>query len=93
LIYLYIPGAEFSAFRVRQRVKQGGHDIPLDDIIRRYPRSIKNLFAYAGVCDRTFCFDNKDGNVKPVFEKEKGRSAKIFDQITYARITRMAGHE
>jgi predicted ABC-type ATPase len=29
--------------RVRQRVQEGGHDVPADRILARYPRTIKNL--------------------------------------------------
>ncbi len=93
LIYLYIPSADFSALRVRQRVEQGGHNIPSEAILRRYPRSIRNLFLYADICDRTFCFDNKLGSVKPVFEKIKGKPAEIFDFETYTKIMETITHE
>lgn len=69
LFYLYVPNAEFSALRVQQRVIQGGHDIPSEDIIRRYPRSIRNLFDYAEICDHTFCLDNTQNQIVPIFEK------------------------
>lgn len=93
LIYLYIPSADFSAMRVRQRVEQGGHDIPVEDIIRRYPRSIRNLFLYAEICDQTFCFDNKRGRVNPIFEKAKGKPAEIINYETYSKILETIGHE
>ena len=35
LFYLYIPDIQFSALRVRQRVEQGGHNIMMEDIVRR----------------------------------------------------------
>ena len=93
LIYLYIPSAEFSSFRVQQRFAQGGHNVPEDAIVRRYPRSIKNLFLYSEVCDQTLCFNNKHGDVKPVFEKIKGHSLEIMDSVTYSRIMEVANHE
>ncbi len=30
--------------RVKERVKMGGHDIPIEDIIRRYERAQEHLF-------------------------------------------------
>ena len=93
LIYLYIPSAEFSAFRVQQRFKQGGHNVPADAIIRRYPRSIKNLFLYSEVCDQTLCFNNKLGDVRPVFEKVKGQPLEVMDNFTYSKIMEVVNHE
>ena len=49
LYYLYIPSAEFSLQRVKERVSWGGHDIPKEDIFRRYPRRLANLFTYSNV--------------------------------------------
>ena len=42
LFYLWIPSAEFSRLRVRQRVEAGGHDIPAEAIARRYRRTVAN---------------------------------------------------
>ena len=86
LFYLYIPDAAFSAQRVRHRVLEGGHDIPADDIVRRYPRSIRNLFAYAEVCDQTICFDNAGSRIVPIFEKRFGRPIEIEHQELFAKI-------
>ncbi len=43
LIYVALESAELSAARVQARVAAGGHNIPDEDIIRRYPRSFQNL--------------------------------------------------
>ena len=86
LFYLYIPDAAFSAQRVRHRVLEGGHNIPADDIVRRYPRSIRNLFAYAEACDRTICFDNTGSQIIPIFEKRFGQPIEIDNQELFARI-------
>ena len=86
LFYLYIPDAAFSAQRVRHRVLEGGHDIPSDDIVRRYPRSIRNLFDYAEVCDQTFCLDNTGSRKVPIFEKHLGRPFEIDNQELFAKI-------
>ena len=93
LIYLYIPSVEFSALRVQQRFEQGGHNVPLDAIVRRYPRSIKNLFLYSEVCDKTLCFNNEQGNIIPVFERTKGQSIEIIDKNTYSKIRKVVNNE
>lgn len=93
LLYLYIPGIAFSAQRVRQRVLEGGHDIPHEDIVRRYPRSIRNLFAYADVCDKTMCFDNTGNQIIPIFEKRCGQPLEIQDKERFSAIQGVLDHE
>ena len=93
LFYLYIPNAEFSAHRVRERVLKGGHDIPPDDIVRRYPRSIRNLFAYADVCDDTICFDNTGNQFVSIFEKYFGHPLTILDRERFQRCKGVLSHE
>lgn len=43
LVYLRLADVEQSIERVRRRVELGGHDIPEDDIRRRFPRSLEYL--------------------------------------------------
>lgn len=44
-IYLALHSVEMSKLRVVERVSHGGHDIPLPDIERRFPRSFHNLLT------------------------------------------------
>lgn len=69
LFYLWLPNAESSARRVENRVRQGGHNIPADAIIRRYPRSIANLFEYAVICDKVYCYDNSKSLPELIFSQ------------------------
>jgi predicted ABC-type ATPase len=59
LIYLALPDATSAVERVAARVKQGGHNIPIDVINRRFHRSLKNLFGlYIPLVNRWKVFDN-----------------------------------
>ena len=44
LIYFWLNSSELAINRVRQRVSEGGHDIPEEVIRRRYQAGINNLF-------------------------------------------------
>jgi len=44
-VLLYIPSAAVSKSRVKQRVEQGGHDIPIADLERRYPPQCHQPFC------------------------------------------------
>ena len=43
LHFVWIPDVREAIRRVRQRVIEGGHDVPVDDIRRRFARSGQNL--------------------------------------------------
>ena len=86
LIYLALPTVEMSKLRVAERVAHGGHDIPTQDIERRFPRSLQNLLnEFSLAADRTQCFMN-DGEVpQPVFvqqgEVRDVLNAQLFSQL------------
>jgi predicted ABC-type ATPase len=44
LFFLWLPSADLAAARVRRRVEQGGHDVPIQDIRRRFARGLLNFF-------------------------------------------------
>jgi predicted ABC-type ATPase len=43
LYYLWLPSVKLSKERVKLRVSKGGHNIPEQDIERRFARSLENL--------------------------------------------------
>ena len=43
MIYIFLDNAEMCVDRVMLRVQKGGHDVPVEDIKRRYYRSIANF--------------------------------------------------
>lgn len=79
LIYLFLENPQTNISRVKNRVLNGGHHIPQDDIIRRYYRS-KNMFwnIYKDLSDSWSIYYNSD----EVFE-EIADTNQIFDEIKY----------
>lgn len=70
LIYLALPSVEMSRLRVMERVAHGGHAIPLADIQRRFPRSLRHLLDdFSHRVDRCTCFMNDGENPVLVFEQ------------------------
>jgi predicted ABC-type ATPase len=59
IIYLRIPSVRLAVRRIATRVKQGGHDIPRADVIRRFDRSWKNFHnVYRLLSDSWTVYDN-----------------------------------
>ena len=61
LIYLFLENTDSNISRVKNRVLNGGHHIPQEDIIRRYYRS-KNLFwnTYKEMVDEWILYYNSN---------------------------------
>lgn len=58
LAFLWLPDVELSIQRVAERVRIGGHDIPVETIRRRFDRGIKNfLDLYEPIADAWRFYD------------------------------------
>lgn len=83
MVYLALPSVETSILRVAERVAHGGHDVPLEDLRRRYPRSLNLLLnAYAIAVDEALCLLNTGERPIPVFQ-QRGPERVIMDPSEY----------
>ena len=55
-----IDGPDTSEERVAMRVAQGGHDVPTDRLVSRFPRTLTNLKAAIAALPFVRVFDNQD---------------------------------
>jgi predicted ABC-type ATPase len=58
LVFIGLENPGISLGRVRQRVAQGGHDVPENRLITRFPRTLKNLRGAVPIVNEAFLFDN-----------------------------------
>ena len=69
LHFVWIPDVREAIRRVRQRVIEGGHDVPVEDIKRRFARSIQHLLDdYAPLANKWFLWDNSTPPAKLLAE-------------------------
>jgi predicted ABC-type ATPase len=73
LVYIGLGDVSFSIGRVRSRVASGGHDVPLQDLLRRFSRSVRNLPTAMQLAERVLLFDNSSTRLQLIFSREKGR--------------------
>ncbi|MGH1456998.1 MAG: zeta toxin family protein [Alphaproteobacteria bacterium] len=67
--YIFCRDINLNIKRVKLRAKQGGHDVPVADIRRRYWRSLKNYGMYYDLCDKIRVYDTSDGNPIEIADK------------------------
>jgi predicted ABC-type ATPase len=60
LCFVGVAGPGISEERVAMRVSQGGHDVPREKLISRFPRTLANLKAAIRELPWVFIFDNSD---------------------------------
>ena len=60
LCFIGVSGPETSEQRVAMRVSQGGHDVPPEKLVSRFPRTMANLKAAIGELPYVLIFDNDD---------------------------------
>ena len=63
LFYIGLDSAEESLSRISNRVKRGGHDIPRDDVVRRFAGRWEAVAKVLPYCDEAEFYDNDNGFV------------------------------
>jgi len=79
LCFIGTDSPEVSEQRVAMRVSQGGHDVPSEKLIRRFPRILANLKAGLRELPHVWVFDNNDLRTpyRLVAIAENGRLVKL----------------
>ncbi len=84
LHFVWIPNPAEAIRRVRQRVKEGGHHVPADDIRRRFSRSIAHLLNdYAPLADRWFLWDNSAPPAKLLAESAAQTIMQLWEFFSF----------
>ena len=61
VIYIFLDSPEMCILRVKTRLKKGGHDVPAEDVERRFYRSIHNFWDnFRALCDEWNLIYNGD---------------------------------
>jgi predicted ABC-type ATPase len=60
LFFIGVAGPAVSDERVAMRVAKGGHDVPVDKLVERYPRVMRNLQRALAELSNVRVYDNGD---------------------------------
>lgn len=93
MYYIYTSNVDINLRRIENRVRQGGHSVPIMDVRRRYKRSIQNFFyRYFTLCDMIGIYDGSSEIPTFVGVKQNG-TLKILKSslLTWAHMQKIAG--
>lgn len=83
LCFIGLNNPETSEQRVAMRVSQGGHDVPTEKLIARFPRTLANLAAAISELPAVLIFDNQNLRIpfRPVAIFAQGRPIEMHKPI------------
>jgi predicted ABC-type ATPase len=83
LFFIGIPSLQVSDLRVTMRVAKGGHDVPKDKIVERYPRILRNLQQALAELANVRVFDNGDLKrpYRLVATREDGQPVRLHGEV------------
>lgn len=83
LIFIGISGPEISDERVAMRASRGGHDVPAEKLIERFPRTMNNLKRALIELPNVMAYDHShlDMGYRLVAARENGRKIKLHEPI------------
>src|SRR3989338_3407479 len=86
LFFLWVPNIDLALGRIKDRVAQGGHDVPEEDVKRRFNRSFNNFInVYKPLADIWTIFDNSAVPPKAIVVGSENKT-EIFNQERFHHI-------
>ena len=73
IVYVLTADPQINVSRVAQRVKNGGHDVPMDKIISRYYKSLNNLSKIIQIADVMWVVDNSTEKAELIIYSKENR--------------------
>jgi predicted ABC-type ATPase len=87
LLFFWLRSVDLAIERVKTRVDEGGHNIEIPVIRRRYTNGIKNLFdIYLPIVDEVMIFDNSEGVHELIAEKVLDSEINILNQAKFNQL-------
>jgi predicted ABC-type ATPase len=91
IYFLWIPSSQLAVARVKDRVVQGGHNVPIADIKRRFERSTEKFFTqYRLLADQWMLFNNEQSKPKLIARKQNAH-IDVIDTCLFEKIIKKVG--
>jgi len=90
LVYLWLRSPQMALDRVARRVRQGGHHIPDDVVVRRYHLGLVNMRRlYFPLADAAGIYDNSDYERTLIVRRSPEAGLVVYDAGLWAMIERL----
>jgi len=83
LVYVHLCNPQLNEARVQQRVSQGGHNVPVEKIHSRIPRTMRHVRQALALVDEARLLDNslRDDPFRQIAIVRKGRCVWTTDPV------------
>jgi predicted ABC-type ATPase len=89
LLFLWLPSPQAALDRVARRVREGGHGIPANVVVRRYRGGLSNMYQlYLPLADVAAIYDNSDEGRVLIAERTPDAPLTVHDATRWAMIER-----
>lgn len=89
LIFLWLPSPELAIARVARRVREGGHLVPEDVIIRRFHMGLRNMRRfYLPLADLAVIYDNSGSGRVLIAERRAPMELVVRDAGRWQKIVK-----
>ena len=58
LVFIHLESNQLNQARISQRVSEGGHNVPVDKVISRIPRTLRYIRKTLPLCDQVYVLNN-----------------------------------
>jgi predicted ABC-type ATPase len=94
LTFFWLDSVELAIERVKQRVTEGGHNIPTETIIRRYGAGLKNFFTlYKDIVNYWLFIDNSKTVQELIAEGKENSDPVVYNNDKWLLIQKYANNE
>jgi predicted ABC-type ATPase len=91
IYFVYLDSPDTCVARVRQRVRRGGHNVPVEDIRRRFSRSLANFWhIYREIADYWYMVYNSSGELKWIASGEPD-AISVHQEPEFRQFLHLAG--
>ncbi|HNQ51069.1 MAG TPA: zeta toxin family protein [Candidatus Omnitrophota bacterium] len=89
--FLWIPSPALGIQRIKDRVREGGHDVPSEDVRRRFFRGFVNfLNLYEPIFDSWMMFDNSKEKPRLIAKRKNGL-INVVDHVLFKEVSKYKG--
>ncbi|OFV92820.1 MAG: hypothetical protein A3G76_10170 [Acidobacteria bacterium RIFCSPLOWO2_12_FULL_65_11] len=88
-VFLWLSSADLAVERVADRVRAGGHNVPVETIRRRYQAGVRNFFSlYEPVASTWRLYDGSRREPRLIARRLESQPLKIYDETVWAVVKR-----